>query len=111
MKGSAMQHISIDPAAASESLARFTVNRAEFARAVDYMARHIVERRATIPILANVLIQAIPGSIRIMATDLDIQGELSLAANVELPGRFTVAAHTLADTLKKCAGQIGRAHV
>lgn len=99
-----MQHISIDPAAASESLARFTVNRAEFARAVDYMARHIVERRATIPILANVLIEAIPGSIRIMATDLDIQGELSLAADVELPGRFTVAAHTLADTLKKCAG-------
>jgi DNA polymerase III subunit beta len=62
----------------------------------------VVERRNTIPILSNVLIEAgEDGSIRLMATDLDLQVDESVPANVAQPGATTVAAHTLFDIVRK----------
>jgi DNA polymerase-3 subunit beta len=61
-----------------------------------------VERRNTIPILSNVLIEAREdGSIRLMATDLDLQVDESVPANVAQPGATTVSAHTLFDIVRK----------
>jgi DNA polymerase-3 subunit beta len=63
----------------------------------------VVERRNTIPILSNVLIDAAPdGSLRLMATDLDLQVvETMNAVSVEAPGAITVSAHLLFDIARK----------
>jgi DNA polymerase-3 subunit beta len=61
-----------------------------------------VERRNTIPILSNVLIEAREdGSIRLMATDLDLQVDESVPANVAQAGATTVSAHTFFDIVRK----------
>jgi DNA polymerase-3 subunit beta len=61
-----------------------------------------VERRNTIPILSTVLIEARDdNSIRLMATDLDLQVDESVPANVEQAGATTVPAHTLFDIVRK----------
>jgi DNA polymerase-3 subunit beta len=41
------------------------------------------------------------GSIRLMATDLDLQVDESISANVATPGATTVSAHTLFDIVRK----------
>lgn len=63
----------------------------------------VVERRNTIPILSNVLIEAgADGSVRLMATDLDLQIVDTIQANtVETPGAITVSAHTLFEIIRK----------
>jgi DNA polymerase III subunit beta len=62
----------------------------------------VVERRNTIPILSNVLIEARDdNSMRMMATDLDLQVDESVPANVDQPGATTVPAHTLFDIVRK----------
>jgi DNA polymerase-3 subunit beta len=61
-----------------------------------------VERRNTIPILSNVLIEAREdGSLRLMATDLDLQVDESVPANIAQPGATTVSAHTFFDIVRK----------
>ncbi|MGZ3256018.1 MAG: DNA polymerase III subunit beta, partial [Croceibacterium sp.] len=62
-----------------------------------------VERRNTIPILSNVLIEAsADGLVKIMATDLDLQVIESLdAVSVEAAGAITVSAHLLFDIARK----------
>jgi DNA polymerase-3 subunit beta len=62
----------------------------------------VVERRNTIPILSNVLIEATAeGSLKLMATDLDLQINESVPAAVDTPGATTVSAHTLFDIARK----------
>ena len=62
----------------------------------------VVERRNTIPILSNVLLEAkADGHLRLMATDLDLQIDETIPANVETPGATTVSAHTLFDIARK----------
>ncbi|WP_394659489.1 DNA polymerase III subunit beta, partial [uncultured Novosphingobium sp.] len=63
----------------------------------------VVERRNTIPILSNVLIEAAAGgALKIMATDLDLQVvETVGAVAVEQPGAITVSAHLLFDIARK----------
>jgi DNA polymerase-3 subunit beta len=62
----------------------------------------VVERRNTIPILSNVLLEATAeGVLRLMATDLDLQINEQVAAAVDQPGATTVSAHTLFDIARK----------
>lgn len=61
----------------------------------------IVERRPTIPILGNVLLQARGGHLRLQATDLDIWAEASAPAVVDAPGALTVPAATFHDIVRK----------
>ena len=62
----------------------------------------VVERRNTIPILSNVLIEASDnGSLRLTATDLDLQIVESVHAQVESAGATTVSAHTLFEIARK----------
>ena len=51
---------------------RVTVERAALLKALGHVHR-VVERRNTIPILSNVLLRADEGSLRLKATDLDIE--------------------------------------
>ncbi|WP_338446190.1 DNA polymerase III subunit beta [Pelagerythrobacter marensis] len=79
-----------------------TIERATLLRCLSHV-QSVVERRNTIPILSNVLIEAGDGgSLKVMATDLDLQVvENMIAASVETPGAITVSAHLLFDIARK----------
>ena len=79
-----------------------TIERAKLLRCLSHV-QSVVERRNTIPILSNVLIEASQdGRVRIMATDLDLQVVESLdAASVDQAGAITVSAHLLFDIARK----------
>jgi len=79
-----------------------TIERATLLRCLSHV-QSVVERRNTIPILSNVLIDASDGgSVRVMATDLDLQVvETMAAASVDQPGAITVSAHLLFDIARK----------
>jgi DNA polymerase-3 subunit beta len=79
-----------------------TIERATLLRCLSHV-QSVVERRNTIPILSNVLIEASDGGlVRVMATDLDLQVvETMSASSVEQPGAITVSAHLLFDIARK----------
>jgi DNA polymerase-3 subunit beta len=78
-----------------------TIERATLLRSLSHV-QSVVERRNTIPILSNVLLEATEeGGIRLMATDLDLQINETVEANVTQPGATTVSAHTLFDIARK----------
>ena len=79
-----------------------TIERATLLRCLSHV-QSVVERRNTIPILSNVLIEADEGgSLKVMATDLDLQViENMSAASVERGGAITVSAHLLFDIARK----------
>jgi DNA polymerase III subunit beta len=64
-------------------------------------AQSVVERRNTIPILANVLIEAEGASVTFRATDLDIEVQDRAAAMVEKAGATTVSAVMLHEIVRK----------
>ena len=53
------------------------------------MVQNIVEPRQTLPILANVLLEAEEGSIRLTATDLEVGARVSIPARVMGKGAIT----------------------
>lgn len=61
----------------------------------------IVERRHTLPILSNVLMQCGPDSVNLVATDLEIQISTAFAATAAVDGQsLTVSARKLQDILR-----------
>lgn len=79
---------------------KFSIERAALLRAVS-QAQSVVERRNTIPILANVLIEAEGDSVSFRATDLDIEVVDKAPAQVERAGATTVSAVTLHEIVRK----------
>jgi len=79
---------------------RVTIERTAFLKALNHV-QSIVERRNTIPILSNVLIRAEGTSLRLTATDLDIEIVEAVIADVASPGAVTVPAHMLYDIVRK----------
>ncbi|MGE5561800.1 MAG: DNA polymerase III subunit beta [Bacillota bacterium] len=78
-----------------------TIERAVLLKSLGHV-QSVVERRNTIPILSNVLMEAQEdGSLRLMATDLDLQVDETIPANVTQPGATTVSAHTFFDIVRK----------
>jgi DNA polymerase-3 subunit beta len=64
-------------------------------------AQSVVERRNTIPILANVLIEADGNGVTFRATDLDIEVQDRAAAMVDKAGATTVSAVMLHEIVRK----------
>jgi DNA polymerase-3 subunit beta len=77
-----------------------TVERAELLKSLSHVHR-VVERRNTIPILANVLIKAEKGKLSQKATDLDLEVTDSIAAEVSPGGATTVPAHMFYEIVRK----------
>src|SRR6476469_8042470 len=78
-----------------------TIERATLLKSLGHV-QSVVERRNTIPILSNVLVEASEGGgLRLMATDLDLQINETVEANVSQAGATTVSAHTLFDIARK----------
>jgi DNA polymerase III subunit beta len=60
-----------------------------------YLVQGIVERKNSIPILSNVLLDARDGALRISATDLDVSVRCGCEARVTAPGSITLGAKKL----------------
>ena len=79
---------------------RVTIERSAFLKALTHV-QSVVERRNTIPILSNVLLQAGDGQLKLTATDLDLEIVESVPAEVAKAGAATVPAHMLYDIVRK----------
>ena len=79
---------------------KFSIERGVLVKAVA-QAQSVVERRNTIPILANVLIEASESTVSFRATDLDIEVVDKAPAQVEQAGSTTVSAVTLHEIVRK----------
>ena len=79
---------------------KLTIERAALLRALNHV-QSVVERRNTIPILSNVLIEAKDGALGLTATDMDIAIVERTAADVATAGAVTAPAHTLYDIVRK----------
>jgi DNA polymerase-3 subunit beta len=79
---------------------KLTIERSALLKALGHV-QAVVERRNTIPILSNVLITAGPDGASFAATDLDIEIQESVPANVEREGMATAPAHTLYEIARK----------
>jgi DNA polymerase-3 subunit beta len=79
---------------------KLSMERSALLRAMS-RAQSVVERRNTIPILSNVLIEAEGDQVSFRATDLDIEVIDKAPAMVSRGGATTVAAHTLHEIARK----------
>jgi DNA polymerase III subunit beta len=79
---------------------KITVERSELLKSLGHVHR-VVERRNTIPILANVLIRADRSKLSLKATDLDVEITDTIAAEVGPGGSTTVPAHMFFDIVRK----------
>ena len=79
---------------------RLTIERSALLKALNHV-QSVVERRNTIPILSNVLVSAQGDSLKLTATDLDIEISESAPAEVERGGQTTAPANYLYDFVRK----------
>lgn len=79
---------------------KVTVERSGFLKALNHV-QSVVERRNTIPILSNVMIEAAKGRLKLTATDLDMEVVETLSADVIRNGTATAPAHMLYDIVRK----------
>jgi DNA polymerase-3 subunit beta len=79
---------------------KLTIERAALHRRLTHV-QSVVERRNTIPILSNVLIEAADGKISLTATDMDLIINDSVDAEVAQDGAVTAPAHLLFDITRK----------
>lgn len=63
--------------------------------------QNIVEKRNTMPVLVNVLLEADGESLRVFATDLEVSLTDSVKAKVSQPGKVAVSAKSLFDIAKE----------
>lgn len=64
----------------------------------------IVEKRTTLPVLSNVLIEAQDGEICLTATDLEVGMRSSYPAQIQVAGRTTVSAKKFYEIVKELPG-------
>lgn len=79
---------------------KLTIERGALLRCLTHV-QGVVERRTTIPILSNVLLQAREHNLGLTATDMDIAIVEQTQSDVSQEGTTTVAAHTLYDIVRK----------
>tara|TARA_B100001989_G_C24527633_1_gene459631 strand:- start:131 stop:1246 length:1116 start_codon:yes stop_codon:yes gene_type:complete len=82
---------------------KLSIERAALLRSLNHV-QSVVERRNTIPILSNVLMKAEDGVLSLCSTDMDLEINESVAANVSEPGATTAPAHTFHDIVRKLPG-------
>lgn len=79
---------------------KLTIDRNALMRALSHV-QAVVERRNTIPILSNILLEAEGDRLSLTATDLDIEATDAAEASVKTPGAVTAPAQTLFDVVRK----------
>jgi DNA polymerase-3 subunit beta len=89
----------VEQPAAQGAAMEITVSRQELVRELT-ATQSVVERKTTIPILSNFLIEADGERLNITATDLDQAIRTSAAVKVKKPGSCTIPARKLYDYIK-----------
>jgi DNA polymerase-3 subunit beta len=89
----------VEKLAASGAAMEITVTRQDLVKELT-ATQSVVERKTTIPILSNFLIEADGDRLNITATDLDQAIRTSAAAKVKKPGACTIPARKLYDYVK-----------
>jgi DNA polymerase-3 subunit beta len=79
----------------------FTIAREELLQGL-YLTQGIVERRTTIPILANVLMDSVDDGVTIAATDQEIGVRRRCDAKVKKKGSLTTGARKLYEIVREC---------
>lgn len=79
---------------------KVTIERNALLKTLNHV-QSVVERRNTIPILSNVLVEASNGQLKLTATDLDIEIIESTPAQIDEAGGTTLSAHLLYDIVRK----------
>ncbi|MBR6231556.1 MAG: DNA polymerase III subunit beta [Alphaproteobacteria bacterium] len=79
---------------------KITIDQALLLKALAH-TQSIVERRQTIPVLSNVLIETNPKGISLKATDNEIEIAEIVPAEVEEEGAITIPAHKLYDIVRR----------
>ena len=78
----------------------FTIDRNALLKPLGHIYS-VVERRNTIPILSNVLIETNSSKVSFTATDMDMDIVEETSCIVSVQGKATLAAHTLYDIVRK----------
>jgi len=89
----------VEKPAAQGAAMEITVSRQELVKELT-AAQSVVERKTTIPILSNFLLEAEEDRLHITATDLDQAIRTSAAVKVKKPGACTIPARKLYDYIK-----------
>src|SRR5579862_447514 len=79
----------------------FTIERDELLQGL-YLTQGIVERRTTIPILANVLLESAADAVTIAATDQEIGVRRNCEAKIKKKGALTTSARKLYEIVREC---------
>ena len=79
---------------------KLTIDRMSLLRPLGQV-QSVVERRNTIPILANVVLRADAGELSLTATDMDMDISTKVGCSVLTPGTATMSAHLLYDIARK----------
>lgn len=77
----------------------FTVSRADIVRELN-LSQGVVEKKTTIPILSNILVEADRDKIVLTATDLELGIRVSCPARVKKSGAGTIPARRLLDYVR-----------
>lgn len=77
----------------------FVVKKSQLFKELQYV-QGVVERKATVPILSNLLLELSGNSLAVTATDLDVTVRCSSAATVKVSGSAAVSAHKLFDIVR-----------
>lgn len=75
---------------------KFTIGRDRLLKALQ-LATGVVERRQTLPVLANLLVKANETGVALIGTDLEVEMVAHTDVEVEQPGEVTIPARKLAD--------------
>ena len=79
---------------------KLTIDRMSLLRPLGHV-QSVVERRNTIPILANVVLRAEAGELSLTATDMDMDIATEVGCSVMTSGTTTMSAHLLYDIARK----------
>ena len=79
---------------------KLTIERTTLLKALGHV-QSVVERRNTIPILANVMLEATDTIVSLTATDMELTINRKVGADVSTGGATTAPAHTLYDIVRK----------
>lgn len=79
---------------------KLTVEKDNLLKALQKVC-NIIGSRTTLPVLANVLVEAADGILTLTTTDLELRLVTSIPANIEVPGRTTLPARKLSGLVSK----------
>jgi len=81
-----------------------TIRREDLQRGL-YLVQGVVERRTTLPILANVLLESAEGGLALTATDMEVGLRDVVAADVKKKGTVSVSARKLYEIMREVAAE------